>query len=64
VGRIHPELVAGGIYHVTTRGNNKQAIFRDEFDYLACVRELAKVVARYAWLYHSSCLSRTTPTFS
>jgi putative transposase len=27
--------VAGGIYHVTARGNAREDIFRDEFDYVA-----------------------------
>jgi REP element-mobilizing transposase RayT len=54
--RIHPNLVAGGIYHVTTRGNDRRPIFYDEFDYLDCIRQLATVIARYGWLCWSFCL--------
>lgn len=56
MSRIHPALVAGGIYHVTVRGNNRTAIFFDEFDYLDCIRQLAKVIAQCEWLCLAFCL--------
>jgi REP element-mobilizing transposase RayT len=56
VSRIHPALVPGGIYHATARGNDRDTIFRDEFDYLDFIRGLAKVVGRYGWRCHSFCL--------
>jgi putative transposase len=56
VSRIHPALVPGGIYHVTSRGNDRDTIFRDEFDYLDFVRGLTKVVGLYTWRCHSFCL--------
>jgi REP element-mobilizing transposase RayT len=56
MGRIHPALVPGGIYHVTARGNNRAAIFLDEFDYLDCIRQLAKVIAHCDWLCLAFCL--------
>ena len=32
----------GGIYHITVRGNNRQAIFCDEIDYQRYLMELAE----------------------
>lgn len=49
-------LVAGGIYHVTARGNRRQEIFRDESDYGQFLAFLADVVARHGWTCHAYCL--------
>ena len=35
-------LVAGGIYHVTPAGNAREAVFRDEVDYMAFLRRLGE----------------------
>ncbi|HRV31801.1 MAG TPA: transposase, partial [Kiritimatiellia bacterium] len=35
-------LVAGGIYHVTSRGNERQAIFRDDHDRVRFLERLAE----------------------
>jgi putative transposase len=48
--------VAGGIYHVTARGNAQEAIFLDELDYVALLRLLSETVERYSWRCHSYCL--------
>jgi putative transposase len=48
--------VAGGIYHVTARGNAREDIFRDEFDYVAFLRGLSATVERYRWRCHAYCL--------
>jgi len=47
---------AGALYHLTARGNARQAIFVDGADrrlFLAC---LGEVVARFGWLCHAYCL--------
>jgi len=41
------------ISHVTSRGNDRDVIFRDELDYLTFLRILA---ARREWLCHAFCL--------
>jgi len=46
----------GAIYHVTSRGNARNAIFIDDEDrglFLGC---LGEVVARFDWLCHAYCL--------
>ena len=41
------------VYHVLTRGNNKQAIFKDENDYLKYIEILKKYKEKYLFkLYH------------
>jgi len=50
------ENVAGGIYHLTARGNARENIFRDEFDYVAFLRGLSATVERYRWRCHAYCL--------
>lgn len=41
------------VYHVLTRGNNKQAIFKDEEDFLKYIEILKKYKERYIFkLYH------------
>ncbi len=47
---------AGAMYHVTARGNARQTIFHDGYDYAAFLRELSKVVPRFGWLCHGYCL--------
>jgi putative transposase len=47
---------AGAFYHVTNRGNARETIFQDDYDYAAFLRELSKVVPRYGWLVHGFCL--------
>lgn len=46
----------GALYHLTARGNGRNAIFADDEDrevFLAC---LGEVVARYGWLCYAYCL--------
>ncbi len=52
----HRLQIAGGMYHVTARGNAQAEIFLDEFDYLGMMRVLATQVVRRGWLCHSFCL--------
>jgi REP element-mobilizing transposase RayT len=49
-------LVAGGIYHVNSRGNARQTIFLDDLDNLEFLRLLATAVVRAGFICHSYCL--------
>jgi REP element-mobilizing transposase RayT len=49
-------LVAGGIYHLTSRGNRRQEIFRDDVDRRYFLALLADVIARHEWKCHAYCL--------
>ena len=46
----------GAVYHVTSRGNARQAIFLDKDDRESFLGVLASVVARFKWLCHAYCL--------
>jgi REP element-mobilizing transposase RayT len=44
---------SGALYHVTSRGNAKKAIFKDEEDRRLFLDTLAAVVRRFNWLCHA-----------
>jgi REP element-mobilizing transposase RayT len=46
----------GGLYHVTARGNGRQALFADDTDRERFLIVLTRVVARYRLLCHAHCL--------
>jgi len=46
----------GAVYHVTGRGNERKAIFRDDQDCKIFLNTLADVTLRYNWLCHAYCL--------
>lgn len=46
----------GAVYHITSRGNEKKAIFKDETDREAFLNTLVQVNKRYHWLCHAYCL--------
>ncbi len=46
----------GAVYHVTSRGNEKKAIYRDDHDRDTFLNTLSHVVKRYNWLCHAYCL--------
>jgi putative transposase len=46
----------GAIYHITSRGDRQEAIFRNNGDRQAWLDTLAAVCARYRWTVHSFCL--------
>jgi putative transposase len=48
--------VPGGIYHVTARGNRRQAVFVDDFDRRRFVEILERVVRRRRWRDRAHCL--------
>lgn len=47
---------AGALYHITSRGNAKAAIFYDDSDRFLFLKLLAKVVKRFNWICHAYCL--------
>jgi len=46
----------GAVYHITSRGNARQAIFLDEEDFTDFLRVLCSVVKRYHFILHTYCL--------
>ena len=46
----------GALYHVTSRGNARQRVFRDDEDRETFLATLAWVVARFRWRCHAYCL--------
>jgi len=47
---------AGALYHITSRGDRREAIFEDDEDRLAFLATLAEVVERFNWVCHAYCL--------
>lgn len=47
---------AGAVYHVTSRGNARKNIFKDDNDKEIFLEVLGRVVKRYNWLCHAYCL--------
>jgi putative transposase len=48
--------IAGGIYHVTARGNRRQEIFTDDGDRIRFLALLDDVACRLDWSGHAYCL--------
>jgi putative transposase len=48
--------VAGGVFHVTARGNRRQPIFNDDRDRERFLSLLTEVVSRSGWRCHAFCL--------
>jgi putative transposase len=46
----------GALYHVTSRGNARQRVFRDDEDREMFLATLAWVVGRFRWRCHAYCL--------
>lgn len=46
----------GALYHITTRGNDRQAIYRDDQDRLNFLDLLENTIERYHWVCHAYCL--------
>jgi len=46
----------GALYHVTSRGNARQRIFRDDRDRETFLELLGQVIKRFGWLCHGYCL--------
>ena len=46
----------GALYHVTSRGNARKPIYKDDDDRLAFLDILSKTARRFNWLCHAYCL--------
>jgi REP element-mobilizing transposase RayT len=46
----------GAVYHITSRGNARRPIFKDDRDFLNFLDTLQQVNTRYNWICHSYCL--------
>ena len=46
----------GAIYHITSRGNARQPIYKDDKDRETFLEMLGSVVSRYGWICHAYCL--------
>ena len=47
---------AGAVYHVTARGNERKAIYRDDADRLRFLETVEEAVARFGVVVHAYCL--------
>jgi REP element-mobilizing transposase RayT len=47
---------AGAVYHITSRGNEKKPVFKDDEDREAFLSTLLRVNKRYNWICHAYCL--------
>jgi REP element-mobilizing transposase RayT len=47
--------LAAGLYHVTSRGDRREAIFRDDQDREEWLTVLGEVCSRYNWRCHAYC---------
>ncbi len=56
VGRAIRIEVPGGTYHVTSRGNNKEPIVRDDIDRRIFLEMLSQTTIRHSWTLLSYCL--------
>lgn len=48
--------LAGGIFHVTSRGNRKEDIFEDDVDRQEWLSIMGRVCGRFNWRIHAYCL--------
>jgi putative transposase len=46
----------GAFYHLTSRGNERKAIFKDDTDRQLFLDSLSQVTERFHWLCHAYCL--------
>ncbi len=56
MARPHRLQVAGGVFHVTARGNRRQDIFTSDRDRAYFLALLAVISARLEWRCHAYCL--------
>jgi putative transposase len=56
VARAPRAALPDGVFHVTSRGVARAAIFRDPLDYVAFRSQLREVIRRFAWNVYTYCL--------
>jgi REP-associated tyrosine transposase len=54
--RRHRPQVAGGLYHVTMRGNNRSEIFASDEDRVSLLNTIGRAKRRHGWKVHAYCL--------
>jgi REP element-mobilizing transposase RayT len=59
VPRAPRRSLPDGIYHVTARGIDRDAVFRDDADRVLFLRLLGETVDRQGWICHAFCLMGT-----
>jgi putative transposase len=59
VARKPRNSYAGGIYHVTTRSNDRRLVFVDDNARLTFLRQFVRIAARYEWRTLAYCLMTT-----
>jgi putative transposase len=47
---------AGRLYHVTSRGDQQEAVYLDDADRSVLLEVLEEVVQRFNWIVHAYCL--------
>lgn len=47
---------AGALYHITSRGNERKAIYKEESDFGLFIEVLEHVCERFNWVVHAYCL--------
>ena len=47
---------AGALYHITSRGNDRQPIYDNDADRIQFLDQLNGACVRYDWLCHAYCL--------
>jgi len=47
---------SGALYHITSRGNDRNPIYCDDVDRLHFLEQLTRCCNRYSWLCHAYCL--------
>ncbi len=55
---LRPQI-AGGLYHVTSRGNRGSEIFRDDADRVVILSRVLVTLERFEWDLHAWCLLST-----
>jgi hypothetical protein len=45
---------AGALYHITSRGNARNLIFLQEYDFSLHYSQISRIIAKYKTLPHSS----------
>lgn len=59
MARLLRSDLPNGVYHVTARGVDRSAIFRDDLDRRLFLTLLAESAERFAWHCHAFCLMST-----
>ncbi len=48
--------LSGGLYHITSRGDRRKSIYKDETDYNIFIEILGNVINQHNWRCHAYCL--------